>query len=140
MKKAAIDQVFVWILLFVSFVTIFFLILDYYILVKAMDKSDQMAQYGARMKALGKTDEEIVSGLNEIRGGVFNAIDESDLTCTQLGVQEYKIAFNIKVNFPNKFVSDGKSINAIGISFNEMGSFDQECTLTVSKQKEGDSI
>ena len=59
-KKAVIDQMLLWIVLFVAFVTIFLLVIDYYMVLKTKDRADSIVNYGVRMKALGRDDVDIV--------------------------------------------------------------------------------
>ena len=134
MRKAVIDQMLLWIVMFIGFVTLLFVVIDYYSVIKAKDKSDALSNYGARMKALGKTDSEIVDGLNALKGSYFATIDEANLTCTELVTEKYQVVFTTNITFSNRFLADGEKIYSISSAFNEVGAKDQNCTLNLGIQ------
>ncbi|MCK5110296.1 MAG: hypothetical protein KAQ94_02160 [Arcobacteraceae bacterium] len=134
MRKAVIDQILLWIVLFVSFVTIFYFVIDYYNIIKAKDKCDALANYGVRMKALGKSDSDIVIGLNSLKGSYFATIYDANLTCTALATEQYQVIFTTNITFKNQFLEDGEKIYSIATAFNEVSSTDQNCTLDLSTQ------
>ena len=131
-KKAVIDQILLWIVLFTSFVTIFLMVIDYYQVIKAKDKSDSLSSYGSRMQALGKDTDEIITGLNNIKGTYFSIIYDDNLTCNTLSTSRYQVIFNTNITFKNMFLSDGETIGSTSVAFNEINSTDQNCTLNLS--------
>ena len=53
-----------------------------------IDKANSLSEYGARAVALGKSDSDVVDGLNQIRGNSFNTITVDNLTCIENGATE----------------------------------------------------
>jgi len=132
MKTAVIDKILLWIVIFVAFYSIFFIIIDYYKIIKVKDRCDALANYGSRMKALGKNDSTIISGLNNIKNGYFDTIYDENMTCTTLVTTNYQVIFTTNITFKNRFLNDGEYIYAKSASFNEIDSFDQNCSLNLS--------
>lgn len=135
MRKAVIDQMLLWIVLFIGFVTIFFMVIDYYLVVKVKDRCDAIVHYGVRMKALGKDDIDIVTGLNNIKGNYFDTIVEGDIDCTEdSGATNYQVVFTTSINITNRFISENESIYSKASSFNEVDSSSIDCNLTLRAQ------
>ena len=132
MKSAVIDKILLWMIIFVSFFSIFFIVIDYYKVVKVKDKLDALTNYGARMKSIGKDDTTLVSGLNVVRDNYFNNIEDSNLSCVSLGTAQYQVIFNANITFKNRFLNDGEKIYSRSVSFNEVNSIDQNCSLDLS--------
>ncbi len=133
MKKAIIDQIMLWLVIFVSFVTLFFLVVDYYIIMKTKDRSDAVSGYGARMIALGKEHSDIISGLNNVKGEYFDTIVEDDLTCEVLTTTQYQVIFTTNITFDNRFLDAGEKIYSTSTAFNEISSVDQNCSLNLRR-------
>ena len=129
MKKAIIDQIMLWIVIFVSFVTIFFMVIDYYVVVKAKDRCDTMSNYAVRMKALGR-DENITAGLNNLSNDIFETIEESDISCADNDDNEYKIKWTVNLDLNTTTFKD-KHIHSFSAAFNEVDSSSIDCNLTL---------
>ena len=82
MKKAVVDQILLWTVIFVSFVTMLFVVIDYSMIMRMKGNVDIMSQYSARMIAIGKTDAEIATQLNSMKLSYFSNIVASDISCT----------------------------------------------------------
>ena len=133
MRKAIIDQIMLWIVIFVSFATTLFIVIDYYVVLKVKDRSDALANYGVRMKALGKEHDEIITGLNNIKSNYFDDLTENDLSCEELDTNRYQVIFTTNISIgTNMFLSDNEKIYALATAFNEYNSTDQNCTLDLS--------
>ena len=131
-KKAVIDQMLLWIVLFISFVTIFLLVIDYYMVLKTKDRTDTIVNYGVRMKALGRDDIDIVSGINNIKSDFFDTVITDDLSCTDDNeTTSYQVIFSTSVTFNNMFLSDTDQINSKASAFNEVNSHNIDCNLTL---------
>jgi hypothetical protein len=131
MKKAIVDQVLLWIVIFISFITIFFFIVDYYSVVKLKDKSDLLVQYSVRMIALNKTTDEVVTGLNSIKSDYLNTISSEDLVCSIITNGEYKVKVTSWIDIDNIILED-VNMSASASSFNEASSSNISCTLNLS--------
>lgn len=132
MRNGVIDQILLWIVLFISFVTIFLMVIDYYIVIKIKDKCESLSNYGSRMKALGKDAAEIVSGLNIVKGDYFSTILESNLTCTPTGTSNYIVSFSTNIFISNKFLSSNEKIYTHAATYNEVNAIDINCSLNLS--------
>lgn len=132
MRTAVIDKILLWIIIFVAFYSIFFIVIDYYKIVKVKDRCDSLANYGSRMKALGRDNPSIVVGLNNIKSGYFDTIYDANMTCTTLPTTNYQVIFTTKITFKNRFLNDGEKLYSKSASFNEVSSSDQNCSLNLS--------
>ncbi len=133
MRKAIIDQIMLWIVTFVSFVTLFFIVIDYYIVLKVKDRSAAIANYGVRMKALGREESIIVEALNNVKSDYFSTIYEDNITCEALDTELYQVIFTTNISIKdNVFLSNDEKIYAVATAFNEENATDQNCTLNLS--------
>lgn len=134
-KPAYVENIILWIVLFVSFVTLFFFIIEYSVTVKVIDKADSLSDYGARAIALGKSESDVVDGLNQIKGNSFNTITVDDLSCVETGgVENYQVIFNTYTTYENNFlVGQGENnIHAKNVVFNEVSSSLKVCNLYIT--------
>lgn len=132
MKKAFVEQILIWILLFVSFASIFFFVLDYYTAIKIQDKSNALAQYVARTKGLSSSHADIIEGLNFTKGDAFDIIVDEDLVCdTDGATSQYQIIVDTSLEFKSRFIPNNENIVARAISFNEINATNITCTLAL---------
>lgn len=132
MRNAVVDQILLWIVLFITFVTLFFTVIDYYIVMKTKERVDSLSSYGARMEALGRDESTIVEGLNNIIGSTFVTVTQDDLNCTDLGTTNYQVVFTVRVGIKNRFISADKKLISISSFFNEVNSSDYSCILDLN--------
>ncbi len=134
MKKAVIDQIFVWMILFTAFVTVFFMVLDTFKITKIIDKCDTISNVGARIIALKGIDDEdsVIDALNASRGSNIALIGSSSLECTESINGNYKVKFTTNLNFNSTYLIDGQYIVSTSSAFNELNNNDIECTLTLT--------
>lgn len=134
MRKAVVDQILIWMFMFIGFVTLIFMVFNYYIVMKVKDNSDLLANYGSRMKALGREDSFIIDGLNAIKSPYFDTISSDDLICTINETEAYQIKFSTNVLISNNIFESGSSMVYSYVSaFNEANSNDIECSLNLRK-------
>ncbi|MEA3384038.1 MAG: hypothetical protein U9Q20_05120 [Campylobacterota bacterium] len=134
MRKAVIDQMMLWIVIFVSFIVILFLVIDYYVILKTKDRCDMLANYAVRMKALGRTDDNISSGLNSLSNGDFGTINIPDDWCTyndSSGNYQVKVSMTSEIN---TITFKNSNIESYASAFNEVNSSTIDCTLELTKQ------
>ena len=130
LKKGVVDQILLWMVMFISFITILFLVLDYYKVIKTKDRVDTVTNYGVRMKALGKEDDDIVSGINNIKSDFFDTVAVGDLSCNDDDTTTgYQVTFTANITYNNMFLSEFESINSKASAFNEVSNHNIECTL-----------
>ncbi len=131
MKRAIIDQIMLWIVIFVAFVIMFFMVIDYYMVMKTKERTDALANYSVRMKALGRDDANITEGLNRLKSSYFDTVVEDDLTCNDLGTESYKVVMKTNIFINNHFISENKKIYSYASAFNEYSSLDINCSLNL---------
>lgn len=138
MKKAVIDQILLWLILFISFVTLLFMILDYSAIVRLKGNTDILAQYGSRMVSLGNTDAEVADKLNAIKISYFNTIAASDIVCTTstaTTANEYQVVFNVTSTYNEaKVLKFNNTIYSNVATFNEQSSEYISCSLALTKK------
>jgi len=134
MKKAIIDQILLWIVLFTIFVSSLFFIIDYSNTVKAQDNTSAIADYIARMNALDKNEADIVIGINQIKNSYFTEVTTNDLNCTiNSAISNHQVIVNVYATMVNNFLSaQANNIHSKAVVFNESSEFQKECSLTLS--------
>jgi Flp pilus assembly protein TadG len=134
MKKAIIDQIILWIMLFIAFVTFLFFIIDYSNALKVKDNTDAITDYIARMVALGKPQSDIVSGANIIKDDYFANILDDELVCSSDStISNHQVIVNVYVTLKNGFLPIGNNnVHSKTVVFNESSEFQKECSVTLS--------
>ena len=130
MRKAAIDQIIVWIVLFMLFATSFIFVIKYSQTVRLLDNTKALADYGARMKALNKEDSTIASGLNNLKVSGFGTIDENNISCTTTADGSYLVIFIVTGPNPNSEFGSA-DLSSKAVVYNETNSSKVECSLTL---------
>ncbi len=140
-KKAIIDQIMLWMVIFVSFVTLFFFVIDYYKVIKAKDNCDILANYGVRMKALGRDDKNITTGLNNLKIKYFEDIvyddidsNNSDLQCTSTDDDNYSVRFMVIADVTTTAFHKSE-VHSYAAAFNEASNSSVDCNLTLRIKK-----
>ncbi len=133
-KRAVVDQILLWIVLFIVFVGFLFFVIDYSNAIKVKDNGDALADYAARMIALGKTNSEVVEGLNNIKEDYIATISEDDLNCVEdVASTNYQVIVNIYASLNNSFISAGNNnVHSRTVVFNEASEVQKECSLTLT--------
>ncbi len=135
MVPAIIEQIILWIVLFVSFITFFFMVIDYGNIMRIKGNVDLMAEYGARMVGLGKTSQEIAQSLNNIKSDYFATITEDDIECTTTASGNYQAIFTARGLYTDtKILEQRGDIASKKVVFNERSSDEIDCSLTLTKQ------
>lgn len=130
MKRAFIDQIVLWIIGIVLFVVLLFFTIEYAQALRIKENLDRISNYGARMVALGKTNEEITTGLNQIRLGTFSQITSSDIVCVDGTAQNYQAIFTVKTTYNNRFLPNkADNVDSITVFFHEVSPTERTCTL-----------
>lgn len=135
MKKAIVDQIMLWTTVFVSFVVILFLVVDYSMVMRMQGNMELMSQYGARMTAIGKSETEIATQLNNMKVSYFGTISGGDIVCTTTTDGSYKIIFNITGLYTDTNILNPRdTLTSSSAVFNELTTDEVECNLTLTKQ------
>lgn len=137
MVSAYIEQVLMWLVIFVGFVTFLFFVIDYSNVMRIKGNMDLMTEYAANMVALGKTDDEIVERINDMKSGYFaDAVVGSGLCTTDStpsSAEEYQIIFTITGSYlDTKVLNPVNSIVTRRVVFNDISSDKIDCSLTIN--------
>ncbi len=134
MKKAVIDQIILWIVLFTIFVSFLFFIIDYSNAVKVKDNANAIADYIGRMTALDKDKDDIVTGINQIKDDYISNVTASNLVCNvNTAITNHQVIVNIYATIVNSFLPvTQNNVHSKTVVFNESSEFQKECSLTLS--------
>lgn len=134
--KAAIDQVLVWIILFVVFVAIFVFVIEYAKVLRIKDNVDALTDYGARMLAVDNEDvtmDMIAAGMNNLKVNEIADIDGIQISCStpEAGVtpENYQLTFIIKATYVSRFTNN---LSQKKVVFNEASKYQRDCELTLT--------
>lgn len=132
-KKAVVDQIILWIVLFIAFVGFLFFVIEYANAVKVKDNTDAIADYTARMVALGRSEDDIATGINEnIKDDYFNDVSGGGIVCVEdTTTSNYQVVVNIKTTLTNDFLTSS-NVHSRTVVFNEVSEFKKECDLTLT--------
>ena len=135
MIPALIDQVMMWMIIFVSFVVILFMVIDYSSIMRIKGNVDIMAEYAARMIALGKSEDEVATNLNNMKNSYFANISGANISCSSSTTETYQVIFNITGLYDDvKVLNIQNDIASKRVVFNEVSSDQIECNLVLTKQ------
>ena len=136
MIPAMIDQMMMWMIIFVSFVVLLFLVVDYSMVMKIKGNIDLMTEYSARMISLGNTHDDIAIKLNNMKLSYFADIAGADISCdAPVDSGSYQVIFNITGLYDDtNILNPQNSIQSKRVVFNEIDSTKIECYLTLTKQ------
>lgn len=136
MKKAAIESVFVWLVIFTLFVTILFFIINYTTIIRAKDTMDSLADYGANYVATNGIGDDLSSRMNSIRTGNFNAINaDTGTICTTNVDNEFKVIFNVVATNTSLYFLNNQ-LRSRKVVFNQDGTGNTiTCNMSVTIQQ-----
>ena len=133
MKPAYVENIILWMVMFVGFATFFFFVIDYSTIVRVKDNMDAMSDYGANRIAREGVSTDITSELNDMKVAKVNAITSANIVCNSVAdtPPTYQVIFitqtsNNSIEFYNKKLSTKRVV------FNEVNSQTVTCTLTVT--------
>lgn len=134
MKDAVIEQIMLWLVLVSIFVTFLFFVIEYSTVLRIKDNADALADYGARMVALGKTEAETATGLNNIKLSSMATITDVSITCTEdAATSNYQVQFSVNATFTGTFYGDAaNNIRSKSVVFNESSDLEKSCTLALT--------
>ncbi len=134
MKKAVADQIILWIVLFTIFVSFLFFIIDYSNAIKVKDNTDAIGDYIAGMAALDKPEDDIVTGVNQIKDDYIANVTTIDLVCNvNTAISNHQVIVNVYATLVNNFLPvQNNNVHSKTVVFNDSGEFQKECSLTLS--------
>ncbi|WP_320035938.1 hypothetical protein [Halarcobacter sp.] len=137
MKKAYIENILLWIVMFIGFVTLFFFVLNYAKIARVKDNMDAISDYGARListNGIGAiTINTFVTRANNIAVNGIAQISSGNVVCNidnTIVPPNYQVIFTTQldsgVSFYNKQIVSRRAV------FNESGPGTVTCTLTIT--------
>lgn len=137
MKPAVLDQMVLWMVLFISFVILLFIVIDYSAIIRMKNNTDVLAHYGSRMIALGNTEADVATKLNNIKIDYFATIAGADINCNTANAaadEEYQVVFTVTSTYTDaKVLTFTDTITSKVATFNEKSSDYITCTLALTK-------
>lgn len=134
MKKAAIENIFVWIVLFVGFATFFFFIIDYATILRVKDNMQALSDYGANYVAINGVGDNISTSLNDIKANSINSISaDTNSICNEVtnSPLDYQVVFTTQTT-NNSYKFYGKKLSATTAVFNQQSGNTITCTLNIT--------
>lgn len=140
-KPAYIEQVLMWMVIFIGFVWMFFFVIEYATAIRIKDNIDALSEYSAR-KVSGTvtqtgidTDTTFIASLNNIRMNKITLLTTTNLTCViDNATLNSQVIFITQGTFLDGFLSNQGTNNFISrkVVFNESNSEQITCTLNVT--------
>jgi Flp pilus assembly protein TadG len=128
-----IDQILMFTIIFVNFVFLFFLVIDYANTSRIKANTHTIAHYGARMIGLGYGTTTIAEGMNNLKIDYFATINAADITCDTLVSNNRQSIFIVNATYDNQLILSGVSdIQTKQVAYNQESAADEECTLTLT--------
>ena len=137
MVSAYIDQILMWIVIFIGFAGLLFFVIDYSNIMRIKGNIDLMTEYAARMVATNKDEVEIAAKLNDIKSPYFADIAAVDINCDPpIADDSYQIIFNITGLYTDtKVMNPQNNIPGRRVVFNDNGTSNKiECSLILNKK------
>ncbi len=138
MRRGAIDQILMMMMVFVFLVTLFFLIVDYSSVAKVQNQLDIVSRQGSRLVSLGKSDDRIVSMINSLKTNYFKDVIVDDIVCQSSANDLSKVLFKIEGKFHSRFKalgSDGDiTVTSTSVAYNENGTDEINCSVVLVKE------
>lgn len=134
LKNAVVEQIILWIVIFTSFVTFLFFVIDYSNALKVNENAEAISAYAARMVALNEDDDDIIAGINEIKGDYVQDLTITDLDCTESStIENRQVIMNVYATLSNSFLpTKSDNVHSKIVVFNESSAFQKECDLTLT--------
>lgn len=136
MKEAAIENVFVWIVLFATFASIFFFIINYTTITRTIDTIDSLAEFGANHVGTNGVGADLSTIMNEIATKNISTISaDTNTICTTVDNSQYKVIFNVTSTNTSLYFYSGQ-LSSKKVVFNQDTTGDTiTCNLSVTIQE-----
>ncbi|WP_321469038.1 hypothetical protein [Halarcobacter sp.] len=137
LKKAYIENILLWMVMFIGFVTFFFFVINYAKVARVKDNMDAISDYGARLISTNGTGAITISSfitrVNNMSVKGIDPVATADLICNEdntIVPPEYQVIFSTQLAGGVSFYD--KQIVSRRVVFNENGSETVTCTLTIT--------
>ena len=133
MRPAYIENILLWMVMFIGFVTLLFFVIDYATIIRVKDNMDALSDYGASRIAIQGTGTDMITELNDIRIGTIGNIKSSNLVCNSTAdtPPTFQVIFITETTDNSIKFYTGK-ITSKRVVFNEVNSETVSCKLTVT--------
>ena len=134
MKKAAVESVIVWIVIFTSFVSVFYFIINYSTVLRMKDNVDTLADYGSNYVATNGVGDDISNLLNSIAPAGIQAINaDTNAICNSNDDGNFQVIFIVRSTNASYIFRD-EPITSRRVSFNQVNSNTVTCDLSITLQ------
>jgi Flp pilus assembly protein TadG len=134
MKKAGIENVFIWMILFLGFASLFIFIINYATILRIQDNMNAISDYGANYVAINGRGDNISDQINSMKATSINNVSANTNAICNIDAarpNEYKVIFTtITSNTSYKFY--GNKLSASRAVFNQSSSDTIVCTLEIT--------
>lgn len=133
MKSAVIENIILWMVMFIGFATLFFFVIDYAKIIRIKDNMNALSDYSSRVVALNGTGNltALATNLNTIKVTAVNTISAGDFNCNTVNNNTYQVIFTtITSNSSYEFFTD--KLSSTKAVFNQVNSNTINCTLTIT--------
>lgn len=131
LKPAYVENIIVWLVIFVGFVTMFFFTINFASILRVKDNMDAISDYGANMVSVNGVDVDMIEQLNDIALPLVSQIDAADLVCNSVVDNAYQVLFITETtNTEYKFYEE--KFTTQRIVFNQVNANSVTCTLTIT--------
>lgn len=132
MKKAYIENVLLWMVMFIGFVTLFFFVIDYATIVRVKDNMDAISDYGSRMVALNGVGADLSTNINGMKVNAINNVSaDTNSICVTTANGAYQVIF-ITQTTNTEFKFFGNQLGSRRVVFNETSTDTITCTLNIT--------
>jgi hypothetical protein len=133
-KPAYIENILLWMVMFIGFATLFFFVINYASIIRVKDHLDALSDYGANTISMQGSRTDISAQLNSMAGRGLDTINTGDLVCNQIAeeIRTFQVIFNtVTTNSSYKFFDH--QLSSRRVVFNQDGSGNTvTCTLSVT--------
>lgn len=138
-KPAFIDQMAMWMVIFLAFVWLFFFVLDYAKLLRVKDNMDAIADYTANVIGKEGSASSVISDIvdeinSDIKLSMINTLTTTSIICNDLTDNAYKVIIDVKTtnNISSMMYKD--TISTKRVVFNQSTTVGDsiDCTMNIS--------
>ncbi len=135
MKKAAIENIFIWMVLFVGFATLFFFVIDYATVLRVRDNMNAISDYGANYVGVNGIGDDLTTQINAMRSNSIVQLNPSQadtsVICIPNANNQYKVIFITQTTNNSFKFYENKLITSRAV-FNQSSSDTITCTLNIT--------
>lgn len=132
MKEAAIETIFVWMIVFASFISVFFMVINYSVVIRVKDHVDTLADYGANYVATNGIGDDISNLLDNMSPPKIQSISaNTNDICTSVADNTFQVIFNVTTSNDSLLFHEG-AISSTRVAYNQANSNTITCNLSIT--------